>query len=51
MFNLSYDPATKVYRIDEDGTRKEGKFNVYQVFQILQNYIIKRVEAGKDDSQ
>lgn len=44
MFDLKYDPSTKVFKIQMDDVYKEGKYDIYQVAQIIHNYIIAKME-------
>lgn len=42
MFIIRYDPATKIYKINIDGVVSEGRLSIYQVLQVLQNYILRK---------
>jgi len=48
MLDLKYDPSTQVFRIKMDDEYKEGKYDIYQVAQIIHNYILKKMEEEKN---
>lgn len=49
MLDLKYDPSTQVFRIEMDTEYKEGKYDIYQVAQIIHNYILKKIEESQND--
>ena len=48
MLNVDYNPSTKIFKIKMDDEYKEGKYDIYQVAQIIHNYIIKNMEADQN---